>query len=189
MSAFWANSVALIGFAATIGWLGLALLWRVGAWQTHPAQTLVEDEGLRVGSSAPQITALRGTDEFHLAFQGQTAFVVFGTKTCGPCRSLLRAAGTHPATRSMRLVYVGDSEEIDVEPEIARRWETYRFHDEVNARKRWRAPVSPYFHVIDGVGRIAAKGIGSSPLHLDRLLALNPAGLPSATLNVTHKSL
>jgi hypothetical protein len=47
---------------------------------------------------------------------------------------------------------------------------------------QWRAPVSPYFHVIDHEGRIAAKGVASEASHLDRLMSVTPVGVPSRTL-------
>jgi hypothetical protein len=184
MQPWTANVLGLFLFAIVIGWLAVALLWRVGLWSIHPAETLTVDQGLRIGTQAPEIACHIGANDMHLSFRDRVSFVVFGAEECEPCRELIRAAAVHPATRSMRLVYVGDSESLDdIEPELARRWESYRFHDEPTARRQWRAPVSPYFHVIDETGRIAAKGVANASKHLDRMLALAPAGLPSWTLS------
>ena len=77
----------------------------------------------------------------------------------------------------MRLVYVSDDDEtLGIEPDIAGRWEAYRFHDMWRARDQWRAPVAPYFHVIDPDGRVVAKGVANPPAHLDPLLSLVPGG-------------
>jgi hypothetical protein len=89
----------------------------------------------------------------------------------------------------MRLVYVGDSEDLHLEPHILARWEVYRFHDERATRERWRAPVSPYFHVVDAAGYVLAKGVANKPDHLDRLLSLRPtAERPSSRWPVESSS-
>jgi hypothetical protein len=182
VSSWTANITALwLAWAfATI--LALGLLWRIGSWQIHPAETLTFDEGLPIGSPAEQLAAYTGDHEIHLSFDGGPVFLVFGNGPCEPCKQLLRSAAVHPATRHMRLVSLSDDDELDVPLETLRHWESYRFHDETQARKHWRAPVSPYFHVIDEFGRIAAKGIANRPEHLDRLLQLAPTPVRVQTL-------
>lgn len=177
MSPWVLNAAALLAVAAVVTLFAIALLWRVGSWHIAPAATLTHDEGLGIGSEAPQIAAYRGEQEHHLSFGGWTTFVVLGTTLCDPCRELLRAAAVHPATRHMRLVFVTDSDDIDVEPDILGKWEQYRFANETGTRDTWRAPVSPYFHVVAADGRIAEKGVANKPGHLDRLLALRPGGV------------
>lgn len=159
--------------------LTLALVWRVGSWSVPPLQSLLEDHGLPYGSKALDIAAHRGNAEFHLDFDfgTQPTFLVFGWTGCTPCEDLLRAATTHPAVRSIRRVYIGDTEEPHVEPDVLAAWELYRFHNEGAVRRDWRAPISPYFHVIDPNGRVVAKGVGNRPAHLDRLLAVAPPRL------------
>lgn len=159
--------------------LALALLWRLGSWLVSPSEALNEDEGLPLGSEAPQVAAHLGGQDYHLSFAGQTSFVVFGLDGCAPCRDLLGVAVRHPATGYMRLVYLSDAESVDIEPQLKSRWEVYRLHDPDAAPRQWRAPVSPYFHVVDEAGRIRAKGVASKPEHLDRLLTLRPAGAPA----------
>lgn len=178
MSAWVANAVALTVAAAGVGFFALALLWRIGSWQIAPAAILTHDEGLRIGSGAPEVAAYGpGGEDYHLSFQGRTSFVMFGSGLCKPCAELLEAAAAHAATRHMRLVYISDGRDPDFDPNILARWEQYRFHDEDGARKQWRAPVSPYFHVVDPEGRVIEKGIANRPQHLDRLLSLRPAGI------------
>jgi hypothetical protein len=158
--------------------LSLALLWRLAAWRVRPAAALIEDEGLLVGSEAPQVAAHRGDQDAHLGFVGRTSFVVFGQQPCEPCNQLLEVAAWHPATRHMRLVYLSDSDDVlGVEPQVKARWEMYRLHDSQAARAQWRAPVNPYFHVVDEDGRILAKGVANRAEHLDRLLSLRPPGI------------
>ncbi len=183
--AWLANVVGISLAVALITWWALALLWRIGSWFTHPAEALISDYGLQVGSRAPELACHWRTSDRHLAFLGRLTFVVFGTSGCEPCQRLVRIASIHPATRQMRLVYVGDSEDLDIQPELGERWEAYRFHDERRARIQWRAPVSPYFHVIDHAGRIAAKGVANEANHLDRLMTLTPLGVQSNTLATT----
>lgn len=174
----WHLNVAAL-LLGTIGvWLlALALLWRIGSWHVSPAASLTLDEGLRIGASALQIAAYTGQREVHLSFLGRSTFLVFGSRQCDPCRNLVVAATTHPATRSMRRVYVGDSETLDIDPDHAATWELYRLHNERKTREMWRAPVSPYFYVINLRGTIVAKGVASHTAHLDRLLSLTPETL------------
>jgi hypothetical protein len=182
--AWTANVIALTVVIVGLVWLSVALLWRVGSWSVHPAETLISDYGLQIGAEAPEIACHWRSSERHLSFVGSMSFVVFGRLDCEPCQRLLRIASTHPATRSMRLVYVGDSEEMELEPELHERWEAYRFHNEHRSRVQWRSPVSPYFHVIDHAGRVAAKGVASEPSHLDRLMSVTPVGAASRTLGL-----
>jgi hypothetical protein len=184
-SAWVSNIVALlVGLGAT-SVLALALLWRLGSWHVDQSEALNEDEGLPIGSEAPQVACHARDQEFHLTLVGRTAFVAIGTFGCEPCRDLLSVAARHPATAHMRLVYLSDTDQIEVDPQVAPLWEIYRFHDEDAARRQWRAPVSPYFHVIDEHGRVRAKGVANRPEHLDRLLSLQPAvfdGTPVAQM-------
>jgi|SRR3954469_10561557 hypothetical protein len=181
MAPWVANAIALAALAAITLAGGLALLWRVGSWHLSPAASLTFDEGLRIGTEAPEVAclAMDGAD-LHISFGGETTFVVFGNQGCRPCGALLHAAMRHPATRSMRLVYLTDAGVEDLEPEILEAWSTYRYHDEESARESWRAPVSPYFFVVNDGGLIVEKGVASSAEHLDRLLHLRPGYKPRA---------
>lgn len=175
MSAIAQNFMGLILLSGAVAYLAFALLWRVGGWHIAPAATLTHDEGLAIGGIAPQIAAYRGDEEFHLSFDGGSfTLVVFGTRGCEPCIDLLEAATRHPITRSMRLIYVSNSDRVDLDENVLGHWELFRFHDETLAREQWRAPVSPYFHLIDSRGRIADKGVANHIDHLDRLIAVAP---------------
>lgn len=176
------NVIALLFGALFVMVLGLALLWRLGAWKVTQAEALNEDEGLRIGSRAPEIACYSREQEMHLTFVGRTSFVVLGLHDCEPCRALLDIAPRHPATAHLRRVYLSDIDELDteVEPETRAGWEIYRLHAEQHVRRQWRAPVSPYFHVIDEHGRVVAKGIANKPEHLDRLFAVRPPAVASA---------
>jgi len=170
--------VALFLGSAVVGVWALALLWRVGSWHIPHAATLTHDEGLRIGSRAPEIACWGsdGTDR-HLSFGGRPTMVVFGKRDCVHCQPLLEAAQSHPATSYMRLVYLTDDATADLAVEVEARWEVYVFENETAARKQWRAPVSPYFHVVDPTGRIIQKGVASQSPHLDRLLSLRPGAV------------
>lgn len=185
---FVANAVALAVAFFAEATLALALLWRVGSWQVHPAELLTRDEGLRVGSYAKELAGYIGDQEIHISFRQEPAFLVFGSAGCEPCEELLEVAAVHPATRSSRLIVFSDDENLTIPPHLAARWESYRFHDERTARIDWRAPVSPYFHLIDAFGRVAAKGVANKPAHLDRLLSLPPASVRISTLEVVDRS-
>lgn len=154
--------------------LALGLVWRIGAWHVSPAASLTLDEGLALGSEAPEIAAHADGHDYHLSFQGRPTFLVFGAAYCAPCVELIETASRHPATRSMRRVYVGDGDELPLDPDVLAGWEIYELHDVLSTRQLWRAPVSPYFYVIASTGRVLAKGIANLPGHLDRLLALPP---------------
>jgi len=180
MNAWVANAIVIGILLTCVFAVVLGLLWRVGAWYVSPAASLTLDEGLSPGAHAPDIAAYAGEQEMHLYFTGRRTFVVFGTRGCEPCKQLLVAASSHPAIASMRKVYVGDYEETDLSPHVLHKWERYRFHDEIRTRQTWRAPVSPYFHVVDSDGKIIAKGIANTRRHLDRLLQIQPRGLTVA---------
>jgi hypothetical protein len=178
VSAAAANFAGLGLLALVVGAWEIGLLWRVGAWLVSPAETLTVDEGLKIGTAAPQVACYSvAGDEMHLDFEVRTSFVVFGTYGCVPCEQLLRAASWHPATRSIRRVYIADERVGDLDPAILDEWEVFTFFDETATREMWRAPVSPYFHLVDPRGRISAKGVASRPDHLDRLLTLAPPTL------------
>lgn len=179
MDAWAANAVSLFLVYGALLWLGFGLLWRVGSWQLSQTYLLNVTEGLRIGAEAPEIAGYADGQDMHLSFEGGETFVVFGTNGCEPCAQLLEAAARHPATRHLRRVYVSDSDHVAGDPELLRSWETYRFHDEQLTRKAWRAPVSPYFHLVDADGRVVMKGVANHPQHLDRLLTLRPPGVRS----------
>ena len=178
MSPAIANEIALLFTSALMMIASLALLWRVGSWQISRAATLTFDEGLQIGSKAPNIVGSAADYQVDLTFGGLLTLVVFGNEGCKPCEELLDVATSHPATRHMRRVYVTD----DLDRVIGGRdlWEVYLYDDEDHTRALWRTPVSPYFHVIDTNGRIAAKGVASAADHLDRLLSLLPPGVSPA---------
>lgn len=177
-----ANIAALSAMLALTTVLALALLWRVTQWQVHPAEVLTFQEGLAVGSVAKEVAAYAPEGhEVHLSFGGVPTFLVFGNEHCEPCNQLLGVASTHPATRHMRLVSLSDGEG-GLGSGLESRWEQYRYHDEEAQRRNWRAPVSPYFHVIDGEGRVVAKGVANHPGHLDRLLEFAPPAVRVHTL-------
>ena len=180
MTSWVSTALGLMVFTTAVLCFGLALLARIGSWRIAPAASLTFDEGLRIGGRSPEIAAHRHDDEYHLSFEGRRTFLVFGARGCAPCEQLLRAAARHPATRNWRLVYMSDADDVDLDPGIADRWEIYRFHDEPHSRRVWRAPVSPYFHVISEDSRILEKGIANAPEHLDRLFRLPPAGVPDS---------
>jgi hypothetical protein len=164
-----ANGLALAVLAAAVGVLGLGLLWRIGAWQLHPAAMLTLDEGLRPGSVAPEIACFSGEQEMHLSFSGRQSFIVFGGDGCEPCSQLLAAAAAHPATRHMRLVYVSDGANVEADPDVV------------------CAPVSPYFHIVGDDGRVLDKGIANRPEHLDRLLRVAPPSLRPLQLTTSRR--
>jgi hypothetical protein len=177
MAPWVANWFGLFLALTTVVWLALALLWRFGSWKTSNVELLTHTEGLRIGAEAPDIAGYVGEQEMHVSLEGRETFVVFGTEGCEPCVQLLAAAAVHPATRSVRKIYFSDGALDD--PELVNSWEIYRFHDENAARRAWRAPVSPYFHLVDAGRRVVAKGVANRPEHLDRLLAIPPPAMRS----------
>ncbi len=183
MSPWLANEFGLALLFILLVLASLALYWRVGSWGISPAASLTFDEGLRIGSKAPNLVGSAETYDIDISWGGgRLSFVVFGKDGCRPCGELLAAAPAHPATRHMRLLYMTDELRQDID--FSGAWEIYRYHDETRQRALWRAPVSPYFHVIDPGGRIAEKGVANAPEHLDRLLALLPPAIsPSVSFS------
>jgi len=175
--------VALALCLAGTSALAVALLWRVTTWETHAADRLTNFEGLPIGSPIKPLSSHVGDEDAELNFEDRRTFLVFASSGCEPCTELLRVATTHPATRPMRKVVVSDDERLQLAQELGCMWESYRFHDEEKARADWRAPVSPYFYVIDEFSRIMAKGVANRSEHLDRLLDLPPSSLQISTLS------
>jgi len=173
----WPNVVGLTAVFLLTAWMTLALYWRVSRWSVGSAERLTLDEGLRVGSPAKEIACTRGSQDFHLSFRGTYVFLVFGSEDCAPCGELITSASRHPATRGMRHIYLSNIDTPSIPPTISSKWEVYKFHNELRTRKQWHVPVSPYFHVIDPSGRVAAKGVANRMGHLDRLLGLSPSHL------------
>jgi hypothetical protein len=171
------NLVALFLGSLVIMTFALAAAWRIGAWQLPQVELLTTDSGLPIQSIAPKIAAHGAAFDTDLSFEGRSTFLAFGINGCEPCMQLLEAGADHPALRHMRRLYVSDSLELDIDPEIRERWETYRFHDERTARAEWNTPISPFFHVIGPDGRVVEKGIASTSDHLDYLLSIMPAGV------------
>lgn len=188
MSPFTANFVTLSLLLVLTSLLACAMLARVGSWQISRAASLNLDEGLPVGAEAPQVAATSSSVSYHLEFLEGFTLLVFGSTRCAPCLELVRAASFHPATRNVRLVFIGDSDPSDFPPEYLGKWEIYKFHDEGAARKMWKAPVSPYFHFIDPLGRVVAKGTGNRSAHLDRLLTIAPPNIAPVTLNLIRQN-
>lgn len=62
------NFVALLVGTLFVGFMALGLLWRIGSWQIRPAASLILDEGLRIGTGAPEIAAHSGENDMHLSF-------------------------------------------------------------------------------------------------------------------------
>lgn len=182
MSPLTANDVALGIGIVVLGLLALALLWRIGAWLVPQSVSLNFDRGLPIGSSAPPVAAQTSDYDVDLGFGGaQRTFLVFGVTGCKPCDELLSIGRKHPATRSMRLVYLTDAFQEEAYP---REWEVYRYVDETLARGIWDVQVSPYFYVIDEAGRILDKGLANRPEHLDRLMGLLPSELQTTWLTL-----
>jgi hypothetical protein len=177
MAAWAFNAIVLSIAVGAVALLAAGALWRLGQWHLGTVEVLNLEEGLPIGSEAPELAVHQGAADRHLFWLGEPAFVVFGLAGCKPCEQLVEAASRHPATSPFRLVYVNNTGELETEAASVRRWEVYRFHDARAARLQWRAPVSPYFHVIDARGHVVAKGVGNHADHLDRLLALSPSVL------------
>lgn len=168
------NALGLALGAGILLLAATAAIWRVAAWNAGPAAMLIHDEGLPLGSLAPGVAGHRGDGDVDLAFLGGYTFVVFGGENCEPCADLVEIAPVHPATRWMRLVYLSATDHAPGRSGLANRWETYRLDNEVAAREQWRAPVIPYYHVVDERGRVRAKGVANKDAHLDRLFSILP---------------
>lgn len=176
-----ANTVGLVIAATLLGMAALALFWRVGSWQVSRAASLTFDEGLRLGSRAPNLVGSTETYQVDLNWGDRLTFLAFGDEGCDPCRDLVAAARNHPATKHMRLVYVTGELNPDIDPTGS--WEIYQYDDEDSTRELWRVPpVSPYFYVIDPRGQIMDKGVANAQDHLDRLFSLLPPAVSPAII-------
>lgn len=181
------NMLVVLTVTAALVFLAGGLLWRVGGWRTPALDTLMEDAGLPIGASCPEIAALFGVEgdtPAHLSFVGRTTLLLFGLPGCSPCRSAVEFLPRHPATRHWSLVYVagGEVDRLDVAddfPEEAARWSFYRFDDERTAFQTFNVTAAPYFHLISADGRVLTKGVASRSEHIDRLLEIAPRSTES----------
>lgn len=152
----------------------IAGLWRVSSWNVGNLERLLTQEGVPVGAQAPDLTGHADEYDVHVTFEGVHTFVIFAEGGCPPCLDLIDAADKHPALAHARLIYASSSEPEFPVALTVRQWEIIRFHDEPAARRHWNAPVSPFYHFIDPLGRVVSKGVASRPSHLDHLLQAAP---------------
>lgn len=142
----------------------------------------VERDGLQVGEPAPEIQGV-AADGREVTMPAAGRFIVFATPHCAPCAEVIPAIadlGAKSAATGLEVAVVVpgptsmvkelvEGYELSVPP-IA--------EDGTGVSEKYRVRVTPFAFVVDGDGRIRAKGLCSDPIRLRRILIAGDA--PSA---------
>lgn len=173
MSGPWlASYVALWAVVLFQGAIIFLLLRQLGMMYLGTAQGVSRD-GLAPGRPAPEFTAtgLDGAAVTLAGFRGLPVLLVFGSASCGPCRTLIPELNVFARERSeeLRVLFLcrGDldearrfAEEFDVEVPVAA-------HPDEALPTQYQARVTPFAFLVDGEGVIQAKGLANNREHLE----------------------
>lgn len=178
MSGVWLGSyIALWAVVLFQGLLIFLLLRQLGLMYLGTARGVAGD-GLPLGREAPDFSApdLEGRAVSLAGFRGQPLLLIFGSPTCGPCRTLIPDLNVFAEERrqELRVLFMSRGE-------VA---ETQRFASEFGVRvpiathpdeelpTKFQVRVTPFAFLLDGDGVIRAKGLANNRDHLDLLLRM-----------------
>lgn len=149
-----------------------------------PMGALMMDSGPRVGEAAPafELAALGGGNVAIGAPSPRDTLLFFLSPTCPVCKKLLPILKSVKKTEGARLDVVLASDGVPAEHEaFRRRADLGAFPYVLSAELGMRYHVSklPYAVLIDGAGRIRAKGLVNSREQLESLFAAQELGVAS----------
>jgi methylamine dehydrogenase accessory protein MauD len=151
------------------------LLRQLGLMYLGTAQGIARD-GLAVGKRAPQFTAV-GLSGDQITLQERLSLpllLIFGSPTCGPCKSLVPHLNEFAAERTgeLHVLFLSRGSVDD-----ARRFATEQAvhvplaaHPDDALPDRFQARVTPFGFVIGSDGTVLAKGLVNNREHLDMLV-------------------
>lgn len=178
MSGAWlASYIALWAVVMFQGVLIFLLLRQIGVMYLGTAQGVARD-GLEPGKSAPEfaLEGLHGGTVSLEDFRGQQLLLVFGSPTCGPCRTLIPDLNVFAQERSeeLRVLFLSRGEAEDTE-RFATQFDVrvpVAIHPDEELPQQYETRVTPFAFLIDGEGIVRAKGLANNRAHLEMLVRM-----------------
>ena len=182
MSGPWlASYIALWAVVLFQGVVIFILLRQLGVIYLGTAQGVAGD-GLSPGERAPDF-ALPDLDGREIAlsgFRGLPLLLVFGSPSCGPCKTLIPDLQAFAAEKrdQLRVLFLSRGEVEDART-FAREQDVrvpVAVHPDEALAEKYKVRVTPFAFVIDGEGVVRAKGLANNRAHLDMLLRQSANG-------------
>ncbi len=178
MSGVWLTSyIVLWGVVLFQGVAIFVLLRQLGLMYMGSAQGVARD-GIAAGERAPEFTLPdpAGLLVSLAELRGRSLLLIFGSTTCGPCRTLIpdlnAFAREHESDLGVLYLSRGEPdetrrfiEELDVRVPVA-------VHSDSELADKYKARVTPFAFLIDAEGIVSAKGLANNRSHLDMLLQM-----------------
>lgn len=175
--------ILLLGLTVVVA----ALARQIGVLHERiaPVGALATGRGPEVGEFAPPVQGrlLDGapfTVGAPLAAGVRLRLLLFVSSACPVCKKLIPLAKGFARTERVEVVFVGDAgpqEQLD----FVKRFELagYAFANGPEIGMAFRVERLPYAVLIDGEGRVAAKGLVNSREHLESLVTAHETGFAS----------
>ncbi|WP_353199264.1 methylamine utilization protein MauD [Sandarakinorhabdus sp.] len=169
-----------------LGVAGLALARQVGVLHVRvaPAGALDANRGPAVGDVAPPlaVTTLDGRP-YTVGGVSATAslrLLMFVSAQCPMCKSLIPVAKSFAAAERISLVFVGDdTPAIQQSLVTAQGLDAYPFINSDEVGRLFEVDKLPHAVLMDGAGKILAKGLVNSREHLESLIVSHEMGVAS----------
>lgn len=168
---------------AALGVAGLALARQVGVLHVRvaPAGALDANRGPAVGEVAPPlaVTTLDGTP---YTVGGTSSaglrLLMFVSAQCPMCKSLIPVAKSFAAAERLSLVFVGD-DDVGVQKSLvaAQGLDAYPFINSDEVGRLFEVDKLPHAVLMDGGGKILAKGLVNSREHFESLIVSHEMGV------------
>lgn len=175
--------VLVLGLAAAVA----ALARQIGVLHERiaPVGALATGRGPDVGEFAPPIPArLLDGAPFALAAPLQAGarlrLLLFVSAACPICKKLIPLAKGFARTEGVEVVFVGDAEPQE-QRDFVKRFDLgdYTFVNGPEIGMAFHVERLPYAVLIDGQGKVAAKGLVNSREHLESLVTAQETGFAS----------
>jgi methylamine dehydrogenase accessory protein MauD len=169
---------------AALAVAGLALARQVGVLHVRvaPAGALDAGKGPAVGDQAPHLHATT-LDGRAMAFGGEHGsnglqLLMFVSAQCPLCKSLIPVAKSFAAAERVALVFVGDDDPAAQHAMIAKYdMGAYPFINSTEVGRAFEVDKLPHAVLLDGGGKILAKGLVNSREHLESLIVSHEMGV------------
>jgi len=167
-----------------LGVAGVALARQVGVLHVRvaPAGALDANRGPAVGDIAPPlaVTTLDGRP-YTVGGASATAslrLLMFVSAQCPMCKSLIPVAKSFAAAERSALVFVGDdTPAIQQSLVTAQGLDAYPFINSDEVGRLFEVDKLPHAVLMDGAGKILAKGLVNSREHLESLIVSHEMGV------------
>lgn len=175
--------VLLLGLTVVVA----ALARQIGVLHERiaPVGALATGRGPDVGDFAPPLQG-QLLDGGTLAIGGPLApgvrlrLLLFVSSACPICKKLIPLAKGFARTERVEVVFVGDAEPQQ-QRELVKRFDLdgYAFANGPEIGMAFQVERLPYAVLIDGAGKVAAKGLVNSREHLESLVTAHETGFSS----------